>query len=140
MTRNSGNRKTKDGSPSNLAAQTDTILTNQFALNFHWIVKDSDFDKLKKNSRLMKQFLNWIEKLSKLTWHEINNQPRQKLGSEPINYSSLKTSPPAEFDRDDIISFHWYEHRSIVGVRIENTFCPYSIELDAGQNKNYKHG
>lgn len=132
-------RELKPKNTSQLSAVTDQQIKEFFSINFKWLSKDKDLKEVKGNKKYSKQFLNWIEKMSQLEWQQIISSSRKFQGFETINRSSLKSSIPQELNSETIISFHWWENRSIVGVRRDGVFCPFSVELDTAHNKNYNH-
>ncbi len=139
MKRNSRTRNTIQGAQSHLSALTDLQIKEYFSVNLKWLHYDSDFSYIKRDKRNSKQFLSWLETMSQLEWGTIDSTGRQRQGSEKIELNSLNVSIPSDLESETVISFHWWEHRSIVGVRLQGVFCPFSIELDAGNNKNYNH-
>lgn len=139
MNRQSRTRDLKSPITSRLSSLTDQQIEEYFSVNLKWLHDDSDFTYIKRDKRNSKQFLNWLETMSQMEWEQINSANRSHQGWEQINTSSLNVSIPLELKNEMIISFHWWGSRSIVGVRRQGVFCPFSIELDAGRNKNYNH-
>lgn len=139
MKRNSKTRDLRETISSPLSALTDQQILDYFCVNLKWLHDDSDFVRVKRDKTKAKQFLNWLETMSQAEWSQININDRSRQGYEKIERDSLKARVPEDFSSETVISFHWWGSRSIVGVRREGVFCPFSIELDAGDNKNYTH-
>jgi len=140
MSRNSNTRNLKRKINSPLSAITDQEIEEFFSVNLKWLHNDSDFVLIKRDKTKSKQFLNWLETQSQVEWIIINSASRRQQGSEKIELNALNITVPDDLASETVISFHWWGSRSIVGVRRQGVFCPFSIELDAGDNKNYDHG
>lgn len=139
MKRKSKTRELKQGTPSHLSALTDQQIEEYFSVNLKWLHNDGDFVLIKRDKNNSKQFLNWLETMSQIEWGTIDSASRRTQGYEKIGKGSLNVSIPSDLESETVISFHWWGNRSIVGVRRQGVFCPFSIELDAGDNKNYNH-
>lgn len=139
MNRRSRQRDLKQGINSPLSALTDQQIEQFFSVNLKWLHTDRDFVLIKRDKNNSKQFLNWLETMSQIEWGTIDSASRRTQGYEKIDRESLNVSVPSDLSAETIISFHWWGNRSIVGVRRQGVFCPFSIELDAGDNKNYNH-
>jgi hypothetical protein len=139
MRRKSNTRDLTKPIGSKLSALTDQHIEEFFSVNLKWLHRDPDFSKVKRDKRNSKQFLSWLETMSQLEWKKINVSDRSKQGWEKIEQSSLNFKVPTDFLTDTVLSFHWWGSRSIVGVRKQGVFCPFSVELDASDNKNYNH-
>ncbi len=139
MNRRNQQRNLRASINSPLSALTDQQIEEFFAVNLKWLHSDRDFTLIKRDKTKSKQFLNWLETMSQLEWICIDSLRRRTQGYEKIDIGSLNVSVPSDLSSETIVSFHWWDTRSIVGVRRQGVFCPFSIELDAGDNKNYNH-
>lgn len=82
-------------------------------------------------------FADAIHKRSQLTWSQIKNQDRHKLGFEKIARHSLKSPVPMVATDDvEIIAFRFYGMAPMVGFRREATF--FILWLDRAFSL-YKH-
>ncbi len=137
--RKSKTRNFDKGRKTNLAYASVIDIATLFSVNLRWLIKDSDFKVVIDDKESLKRFISWLEKLSSIDWDVIAKSSRKGLGWEKIEKSSVNTAIPTDFVGDTYISFHWWGHRSILGVRKEGVFCPFSIELNPADNKNYNH-
>lgn len=79
-----------------------------------------------------------IHRLSGLTWAEIKQKDRHKLGFEKIARSSIKTSIPSHLTPDvDLIAFRFDGMKPMVGYRREATFFILWLDRDFSL---YNHG
>ena len=70
-----------------------------------------------------------LEKLSQLTWSQIQSQPRHKLGYERISRNAIKPSVPRHITEDvNLIAFRFSGEKPMVGYRSGRIF--YVIWLD----------
>ena len=82
-------------------------------------------------------FAERLYRLSQMTWAQIRQQDRHKLGYEKISRSSLKTKVPPHIKDDvNIIAFRFDGKKSMVGYKIGHVF--YIVWLDRSF-KLYKH-
>ena len=68
-------------------------------------------------------FVDQFFKLSRLSWKQIKNNDRHKLGCEKINHFSIKTAIPPNITPDVILlAFRFNGKKPMIGFRDKATF------------------
>ena len=68
-------------------------------------------------------FVDQFFKLSHLSWKQIKNNGRHKLGCEKINHSSIKTAIPPNITPDGILlAFRFNGKKPMIGFRDKSIF------------------
>lgn len=81
--------------------------------------------------------LDSIHKRSQLTWQQLHNAGRHKLGSENIPRNQIRAPIPDPFkDEESFMVFRGIEKAPVVGVRLKTTF--YVLWVDRAFSL-YKH-
>jgi hypothetical protein len=74
-------------------------------------------------------FKKWFFRLSQLSWADIRQQDRHKLGYEKISRSSIKAAIPAHVTEDvELFAFRFCSKARMVGYKRNATF--YVLWLD----------
>jgi hypothetical protein len=83
-------------------------------------------------------FAKKMLRLSKLTWGDIKQQDRHKLGFEKIARTALRTALPSNITEDvSLIAFRFHEFKPMIGYRVNATF--YVVWFDP-KMRLYDHG
>lgn len=77
------------------------------------------------------QFAERLQELSELTWGEINQAPRDGLGTEKIAQYSLREAIPEHISPDvRILSFKFGRGARMIGYREERVFHVVWVDLE----------
>lgn len=108
------------------------------AFCFRYLHNDFSFKQLiSKEEKYTKDFIEKLDKLSKIPWKEIMNTSRYKNGTEIINRKQIKYSISKEITQDmNILAFHLQDLFRLIGVRDGKVFYVLFIDINGGC---YKH-
>ena len=108
------------------------------AFCFRYLISGYNLNNLLlSGTEYVKNFLNKIDMLSKLSWKEIEKNSRYKNGTEIIDSKSIKKELPKTITLDmNILSFHLNGLFRLIGVRDGKIF--YVLFIDT-KGEIYKH-
>ncbi|EDN70715.1 conserved hypothetical protein [Beggiatoa sp. PS] len=98
---------------------------------------DYCFSKLDRDNKAA--FAESIFKRRAITWNEIQQKDRHKLGYEKISISSIKVSVPRFIteDQHNLLAFRFNGKKPMIGYRIKNIFYVLWFDHDFSV---YDHG
>jgi len=105
---------------------------------FHYLETDKNFGLrcCEKDEKI--SFISKLYELSQLTWNQIINTNRHKLGLEKVPYNIINGKKPNDITEDQtFIAIRFNSLAPMVGYRFERTF--HIIWLDP-KMKLYNHG
>jgi len=92
---------------------------------------DAKFGFDKCNEKELSALIKQLQKLSTLTWQEIQSSPRHGLGSEKIDRNAIKASIPTHITDDVIfLAFRFLGKKPFVGYR--NGAVLHIVYVDRG--------
>ena len=111
--------------------------TNDLHPAFCFRYLHNDFGLSQLSGQYTQNFITKLDKLSKMSWSEINSNSRYKNGSEIIDRQQIKQSIPKEITPDmNILVFHLPDLFRLIGVRDGKVFYVLFIDINGSC---YKH-
>ncbi len=106
---------------------------------FKYMDKSKQFGIIKFSSTEYKALVKTLQKLSQMTWKDINSADRHGCGTEKIDKGSIKGSIPKFFEKEEyFIAFRFNGKAPMVGVKEKNGVF-HIIWLDR-KFELYNHG
>ena len=81
---------------------------------------------LECNPEEFKNLVRHLKILSKMTWQQVQESDRHKLGSEEINVSEIRESVPTS--KDKVLSFRYSGMKPFIGERKNQVLDVYYID------------
>ncbi|MDP9364975.1 MAG: hypothetical protein M3Q10_12250 [Chloroflexota bacterium] len=115
--------RTPPGQPHILARETPSGSTNNETPYFSFCHLQAGFRVTDCHQAQKAEFAQRLEELSRLTWNDINQAPRQGLGTETISRTSIRRPIPDHVTLDvRILSFYFGGGARMIGYRRDRVF------------------
>lgn len=78
------------------------------------------------DSEEFKNLIRHLKTLSKMSWQQVQESDRHKLGSEEINVSEIRENVPTS--KDKVLSFRYFGMKPFIGERKNQVLDIYYID------------